>query len=161
VGLGELLRSSLEQRDQQVPLAEELRLLRHYLEIEAHRLGERLRLQWELDAGLDDVLVPPLLLQPLAENAIVHAIATKTTPGHLRIGIRAQGDRLLVEVADDGAPPGASVRHRGGTGLSNLRARLDCLYGSAFALEVATNARSGTTARLSLPLQRAPLAVAA
>jgi LytS/YehU family sensor histidine kinase len=162
VGLGELLRSSLEQRDQQVPLGEELRLLRHYLEIESHRLGERLRLQWDVDAAVGEVLVPPLLLQPLAENAIVHAIATRTVPGHLRIGIGALDDRLLVEVEDDGGlPAAASGRVRGGTGLANLRDRLECLYGTAFVLEVAANGRGGTTARLSLPLQRAPLAVAA
>ena len=85
VGLGELLRSSLERRETRtVALEEELRLLRHYLQIEQVRLGDRLVVEWEVEGDLDDARVPPLLLQPLAENAIRHAIATKIAPAFQR-----------------------------------------------------------------------------
>ncbi|NZA28085.1 histidine kinase [Luteimonas sp. SJ-92] len=157
VGLGELLRSSLDhQRSQLVPLGEELRLLRHYLEIEKVRLGARLRLRWRVDPGLDDVLVPPLVLQPLAENAILHAIAPRTAAGLLQVVARREGAHLLLEVSDDGdGVPGA---HRHGTGLSNIRARLHYLFGDDQAVELQIGEGGGTTARVRLPCGRRAVA---
>jgi len=153
VGLGELLRSSLDHRQRSlVPLHEELRLLRHYLEIEKVRLGERLQLRWDIDLGLADALVPPLLLQPLAENAIRHAIAEKIAPGHLGVRVRSEGAWLLLEVSDDGA--GQSVAPRHGTGLANIRSRLECLFGSEYSLRLDSVPEGGTHARLRVPLRR-------
>jgi len=152
VGLGELLRSSLDHRQTRlVPLSEELRLLRHYLEIEKVRLGDRLQLHWEIGKGLDAALVPPLVLQPLAENAIRHAIAEKIAPGHLGIYARSEGPWLCLEVCDDGGGKPAAIRH--GTGLSNISSRLECLYGSEHALELDTQPGGDTHARLRVPLQ--------
>lgn len=152
VGLGELLRSSLDHRQTRlVPLSEELRLLRHYLEIEKVRLGDRLQLHWEIGKGLDVALVPPLVLQPLAENSIRHAIAEKIAPGHLGIYARSEGPWLCLEVCDDGGGKPAAIRH--GTGLSNISSRLECLYGSEHALELDTQPDGGTHARLRVPLQ--------
>ena len=155
VGLGELLRSSLERRETRVvTLEEELRLLRHYLQIEQARLGDRLRVHWDIAHGLDDVLVPPLLLQPLAENAIRHAIATKIAPG--RLDVRAwvdDGGRLWLAIRDDGGLLPAPIRQ--GVGLSNIRARLDLLYAGDHALELERLPAGGTEARVRLPLERA------
>lgn len=152
VGLGELLRSSLDHRQTRlVPLSEELRLLRHYLEIEKVRLGDRLQLHWEIGKGLDSALVPPLVLQPLAENAIRHAIAEKIAPGHLGIYARSEGPWLCLEVCDDGGGKPVEIRH--GTGLSNIRSRLECLYGHDHALELDAQPDGGTHARLRVPLQ--------
>ncbi|WP_242113147.1 sensor histidine kinase [Luteimonas aquatica] len=153
VGLGELLRSSLDYRQGRlVPLREELRLLQHYLEIEKVRLGERLQLQWDIGPGLDDALVPPLLLQPLAENAIRHAIAAKIAPGHLGVRVGGEGAWLLLEISDDG--DGGPATDRQGTGLSNIRARLECLYGDRQSLQLQARPDGGTRACLRLPLQR-------
>ncbi|WP_407351962.1 sensor histidine kinase [Luteimonas sp. R10] len=151
VGLGELLRSSLDhQRSQLVPLHEELQLLRHYLEIEKARLGERLRLEWRVEPGLEHLPVPPMLLQPLAENAILHAIAEKSAPGLLRIAIRREGGRLWLEVGDDGsADAAATPRH--GTGLRNIRSRLTYLFGDRHGFWIGPGADGGTTVRLWLP----------
>lgn len=152
VGLGELLRSSLDHRQTRlVPLSEELRLLRHYLEIEKVRLGDRLQMHWEIGKGLDAALVPPLVLQPLAENAIRHAIAEKIAPGHLGIYARSEGPWLCLEVCDDGGGKPAAIRH--GTGLSNISSRLECLYGHDHALELDAQPDGGTHARLRVPLQ--------
>lgn len=158
VGLGELLRSSLDRRDiREVPLDEELRLLHHYLQIEQARLGARLRVQWEIEPGLDDALVPPLTLQPLAENAIRHAIAAKIAPG--RIDVRAWRDENTVWLAvrDDGAAHGANAGDgfRHGVGLSNIAARLALLYGDDQALTLSHLPQGGTDARVRLPLRRA------
>lgn len=150
VGLGALLRSSLErQSTPQVPLREELALLRHYLDIESLRLGDRLRVEWRIGDGVDEVPVPPLLLQPLAENAIVHALALRTAPGCLVVEARREGRVLHLAVSDDGGAPAATARH--GHGLANLRARLQQLHGTAASLQLLSNARGGTTARVVVP----------
>jgi len=158
VGLGELLRSSLDHKQRPlVALHEELRLLRHYLDIEKVRLGERLQLHWDIDAAVCDALVPPLLLQPLAENAIRHAIAEKIAPGHLGVSVRGDGDWLLLEVSDDG--DGRSTAPRHGTGLANIRSRLEVLFGQEYAMELDSSGPvGGTCARLRLPLHRERIA---
>lgn len=154
VGLGALLRSSLDhQKSQLVPLREELALLRHYLDIEKVRLADRLRLEWSIAPGLDGVPVPPLALQPLAENAILHALSLRISPGRLSIDVSREGGMLVVEIADDGGHRESTVHH--GSGLANLRARLEMLYGAGDWLRLSRNERGGTTARLSLPLDRA------
>jgi sensor histidine kinase YesM len=155
VGLGELLRSSLERRDTRVvPLEEELRLLRHYLQIEQVRLGDRLDVQWDVAPGLADALVPPLLLQPLAENAIRHAIATKIAPGRLEVRAWADRDGLWLAIRDDGGAQASAAPIRHGVGLSNIRARLALLYGEDHALELERLPDGGTDARVRLPLRR-------
>lgn len=154
VGLGALLRSNLDhQKSQLVPLREELALLRGYLDIEKVRLGDRLQLAWSVAPGLDGVPVPPLVLQPLAENAVVHALSLRISPGRLSIDVRREGGRLRVEIADDGGDRESTAHH--GSGLANLRARLEMLYGAGDWLQLSRNGRGGTTARLSLPLDRA------
>lgn len=157
VGLGELLRSSLDHRQRSlVPLREELRLLRHYIEIEKVRLGDRLQVYWDIDASLEDALVPPLLLQPLAENAIRHAIAEKIAPGRLGVRVSGEGPWLLLEVSDDGDGTTSAPQH--GTGLANIRSRLECLFGSEYALQLDAAPEGGTHARLRVPLQRQRMA---
>ena len=150
VDLGALLRASLEQQcAHRVPLREELRLLRHYLDIEKVRLGDRLRLHWQIQPGLEDVPVPPLLLQPLAENAILHAISTRVRGGSLRVRAERHGERLLLEIGDDGGDGGSGPHH--GTGLANLGSRLQCLYGAAQSLQLINDGRGGSIARVLLP----------
>lgn len=158
VGLGELLRSSLDHKQRPlVPLPEELRLLRHYLDIEKVRLGERLQLHWDIDDAVREAMVPPLLLQPLAENAIRHAIAEKIAPGHLSVRVRGDGAWLLIEIRDDG--DGRSTAPRHGTGLANIRSRLEVLFGQEYEMELdSSGPQGGTCARLRLPLQRERIA---
>ena len=154
VGLGELLRSSLERRDtHEVALEEELRLLRHYLQIEQARLGDRLSVHWDVAPGLDDALVPPLLLQPLAENAIRHAIAVRIAPGRLDVRAWSGADGLWLAIRDDGATLASSSR-RQGVGLSNIASRLGLLYGDDHVLELVRLPDGGTEARVRLPMRR-------
>jgi signal transduction histidine kinase len=153
VGLGELLRSSLERRETRVvTLDEELRLLRHYLQIEQARLGDRLSVRWDVASDLDDALVPPLLLQPLAENAIRHAIAAKIAPGWLDVRAWREEGQLWLAIRDDGGAGPAKIRN--GVGLSNIRARLQLLYGDDHVLELLPLDGGGTQARVRLPLTR-------
>jgi two-component system, LytTR family, sensor kinase len=154
--LAELLRHSLRTFDvQRVPLRQELAFLLPYLEIEQARLGDRLRVELNVDGGLDRALVPHLLLQPLVENAVRHAIAPRPRGGCLQLRIAAQDERLRIEIADDG--PGASeaalVAGRG-IGLSNTRARLAALHGEDYRMEIESRPE-GLTVRIELPLELA------
>ncbi|WP_149195735.1 sensor histidine kinase [Luteimonas suaedae] len=151
VQLGGLLRHSLESsRQQHTSLHDELGALECYIGIEQVRLGHRLR--FTCDVG-EDVLfaqVPRLMLQPLVENAVAHAVAQRVSPTHVEVRAWREGDRLLLEVLDDGA--GTSAKPGFGMGLANTRDRLECLYGAAQSLEMTTLPRGGTRVRVSLPL---------
>lgn len=151
-----LLRASLARsRRPEVPLAEELELLRAYLGIMAVRMGDRLAWRIEADDDALAVRLPPLLVQPLVENAIRHGLEPKPGGGSLAIRCRREGDAAIVEVADSGlglAAATATATAGGGLGLANVRERLAALYGDRAGLELTDNPSGGATARLRLPL---------
>jgi sensor histidine kinase YesM len=145
-----LLRTSLARsRRTDVSLGEELEMLRAYLGIMAIRMGPRL--SWSVEAD-DDVLkahLPPLLVQPLVENAIRHGLEPKPEGGRLAIRCRRQHDKVMIEVEDGGRGFGDGGSE--GVGLANVRERLRACYGAGAALSLETNAAGGVTARLELP----------
>ena len=153
VQLGGLLRHSLEaSRQQHTSLHDELEAIDCYIGIEQVRLGDRLRFRRNISEDALYAQVPRLMLQPLVENAVAHSVAHRDAPSTVEVRARCEGDRLVVEVLDDGAerPPKPGF----GMGLANTRARLECLYGEAQALEILELPGGGTRARVSLPLMR-------
>lgn len=151
VGLSALLRRSLDtSRMQWVSLREELELLAQYLEIEKVRLGERMQVEWHVAEDCLDEAVPPLLLQPLVENAVVHAIARRIRPGGVRIGAALVSGMLWLDVEDDGAE-GLPDAEGNGIGLANTRARLQALYGDVAKLSIEAVEGGGTRVGLRLP----------
>ena len=108
--LGELLRAllAIDRRDE-VSLREELELAQSYVGIEQARLGERLRVSWDIGAEIDSAQVPPMLLQPLVENAIRHGVARLRDGGDLTICARRAESRLVLDVSDNGPGPSAGV----------------------------------------------------
>ena len=126
----DLLRVALEQttRDE-ITLAEELAFIDSYLSLEKLRLAERLRYSVKVEDGLDDVIVPTMVLQPLVENAIRHGIERRVAPGSVEIHARVDGGRLRITVLNDAAHDGTEAGR--GLGLSNTRGRLRTLYGEA------------------------------
>lgn len=151
VALSALLRRSLDtSRRQWVGLREELELLGQYLDIEKVRLGERMQVQWRVTEECLDEAVPPLLLQPLVENAIVHAIARRVRPGSVRIGAAIVSGALRLEVEDDGAEGLPDIEGHG-IGLAHTRARLEALYGGDASLAVEPTQAGGTRVVLHLP----------
>lgn len=137
-------------RKENTTLDDELRLLENWLEIVGVRFGERLR--WRIDATAQarGMPFPPMLLQPLLENAVRHGIEPKLGGGEVRISAGVEAGRLIVEVSDDGA--GLSGQPAGaGAGLENVRARLAALYGRAGRLHVSGNGQGGVSAELELP----------
>jgi len=126
VNLAQLLRNLLDSSTRPVdPLSAERAIVEHYLAVERIRLGARLRVEWDWDADLASHLVPPLLLQPLVENAIKHGIAPSREGGELRIFLRTEGSGFCLGVANTGAPFEAGRPE--GIGLRNLRERLSLL----------------------------------
>ncbi|HEY6080186.1 MAG TPA: histidine kinase [Polyangiaceae bacterium] len=133
--LAEYLRGTLRAQDQAlVPLREEWSLCERYLKVEGLRLGERLRVDLELDEAAAACLVPSLLLQPLVENAMTHAIAPLDEPRPLRVRAQRRGGRLSLEL-ENGVDPAPRARE-GGVGLANVRARLFAQYGSDATLRI-------------------------
>ena len=158
--LGELLRATLDHDlAPEIALRDELALLERYLDIERVRFGERLTIDVACDAASLGALVPPLLLQPLVENAIRHGVARRPGPARVEIRATREGARLQLTVADSGAgfDAAAAVR-REGIGLTNTRARLAELYGGDAALTLANAPEGGARVTLTLPYRAAEAA---
>ena len=154
--LSDLMRYVLSTSDQQeVTLDDELDVLESYLDIQKLRLDDRLKVRFDVDPAVRSALVPPLLLQPLAENAVKHGFEGVDETGHLTIRATKTDDTLVLEVVDDGSglseagsapsgngrPPEATDDGTG-VGLQNLAERLEGLYGDAASLDFG-HARSG------------------
>ena len=136
----------------EVPLAEELELIRDYLAIEEVRFRDRLRPRVVAPADTLDCLVPPLILQPLVENAVRHGISAVSTAGVLEVLASREGGRLRLVVRDDG--PGVSVATKtpgSGTGLRNTRERLARLYGDRGLMSIADAPGGGTIVTVDIP----------
>ena len=154
--LGDFLRLTLDNSDQQfVTLKEETDFLRCYLEIEQVRFGDRLRVAFEMEPPTLSAQVPHLILQPVVENAIQHAVAPRTAQSQIKIKAGHRNGFLRVEIQDNG--PGmtasdASPADRG-LGLNNVRARLKQIYGQDFRFELTNNPGGGLTVGMEIPFQ--------
>jgi two-component system, LytTR family, sensor kinase len=155
--LGDFLRLTLENSNQQlVSLKEETEFLRCYLEIEQVRFGDRLTVALQLEPQTLSVQVPHLILQPVVENAIQHAVAPRAMRGQINIEATRLNNLLRLEVRDNG--PGIAsndaLLEAKGVGLSNVRARLHQIYGSNFRFELMNGREGGLTVVMEIPLQR-------
>jgi len=151
--LGHLLRLSLEQAGHQVvPFRQELQFLTAYLEIEQTRFQDRLGVETDVSLEALEAGVPPLLLQPLVENAIRHGVSHRTGRGRVSINARRQGAMLTVEIRDDGPGfPGGGGVVADGLGLRNTRERLRQLYGDRHAFILANDLAGGAVVTVALP----------
>jgi signal transduction histidine kinase len=149
--LAHILRRTLERSERvEVPLRDELEFVRAYLQIERERFGDRLVVEWAVPEETLDARVPPMTLQPLVENALRHGIGGRLEGGRVVIAAETDGTELRLTVRDDGI--GFVHGYREGTGLGNLRRRLDTLYGARASLEVEA-AASGAGLRVTIPLR--------
>ncbi|MEM9170713.1 MAG: histidine kinase [Pseudomonadota bacterium] len=157
--LSAFLRYSLDSDPlQRVTLAEELRALELYLEIERTRFGERLHFDKQIEESTRGALVPSLLIQPAIENAIKYAIAKMEAGGKIRILARRDADMLLLQVCDNGpeAPgdPGALLETgETGVGLVNMRDRLAYLYGENCDFSLSRSELGGLCVAMRFPFQ--------
>jgi two-component system, LytTR family, sensor kinase len=158
VKLANILRALLKDHDTYVPLRDELRFTDDYLDIEVVRFGsDKLKVEKEIDPRTLEVLVPSILLQPLIENSIKHGLEPRIHGGTVTLRSRLEGDRVFIEVADDGVgmgnrPPSALRRDGAGIGMKNVQERLDVLYGNQASFNVVSNPGRGTLISIEIPV---------
>jgi two-component system sensor histidine kinase AlgZ len=124
--LSDLFRHALVDQGESATLADEIALARRYLEIEQVRFGERLQLEWALDATADGARLPPLLLQPLLENAVRHGVEPSPTGARIRISTQRRGSTVVIKVTNS-VPAGPGPQGHG-VALDNVRDRLRLLH---------------------------------
>src|SRR5215831_725042 len=155
--LGDFLRLTVENSEQQlVTLKEETEFLRCYLDIEQVRFGDRLTVAFDLEPQALSAQVPHLILQPVVENAIQHAIAPRAAQGHINIEAKRLNSLLRVAISDNG--PGISSNAispaKKSVGLTNVRTRLQQIYGPDFRFELTNGRNGGLTVVMEIPFQR-------
>jgi two-component system sensor histidine kinase AlgZ len=128
--LSDLFRHALADAGEAVTLAQEVALAQRYLAIEQVRFGERLRVRWELDPAANQARMPPLLLQPLVENAVVHGVEPSPGGAELKISTERRGDKVVIKVSNSvpGAPATLQRARGHGMALDNVRDRLSLLH---------------------------------
>jgi two-component system, LytTR family, sensor histidine kinase AlgZ len=153
--LANVLRHSLQRtRRSWMHVAEEIDVVREYLEIESVRFGERLAFRIDVDPRIKRVNIPPMALEPLVENAVLHGVGSARAGGTIAIVGRRVGDELELSVSDDGPGCGGSVHAGTGTGLADLRERLRLIYGRDDLLVIERGPTGGCRAVLTLPISR-------
>lgn len=159
--LSDFLRLVIEHAGaQEVALVEELEFLRRYLEIQQVRFQERMRVSVDAAPDTLDAMVPNLVLQPLVENAIRHAVESRAVGGRVQVVARREDSVLRLTVRDDG--PGLGVGPIGaGLGIPNTQARLEHLYGGGQSLEIENHPEGGVVVTVTLPFRTGAAAPAA
>ncbi|QBY06071.1 sensor histidine kinase [Thalassotalea sp. HSM 43] len=156
--LSDFLRYSLDMDTmKKVTLAQEIKALQLYLDIEKVRFEDRLRIEFEIQKNCQNALVPSLLFQPLVENAIKYAIAVKENGGTISLKVSRFANDLLLELSDDG--PGAKIvkgelARENGVGLANTRERLATLYDKNYSMVISDNVPSGVKINIRIPFQQ-------
>ncbi len=163
-GVGDLLRESLNRADTiEVPLHDEISLLERYLAIEEMRFGDRLSVEFRIDAATRAIPVPSFILQPLVENAIQHGVARSSARGRITVSATLSEDlaTLCLAVTNNGLAPtgngGEAGRREGGVGLSTTRLRLESVYGADHASFFLRHEDGLTSATIRLPARRGPV----
>jgi Histidine kinase len=158
IGFSRMMRYLLDSRRgaaERVTLQEELDFVRDYLALETLRLGPRLRVEWDLQDEALDEAVPPLSLQPLVENSILHGIAPRVEGGTVRIQAHLRDGSLALQVSDDGAgcewPPRGDAARRPGIGLAALQRRFEVDYGGQARMAVRSAPGAGFQVEIMIP----------
>ncbi len=156
--LSHYLRGSFDfqNREQQVTLRKELELVESYLTIEKARFGERLQVEYDVDETIH-CLLPPLIIQPLVENAVRHGVMERTEGGTVKLSVQADESHIVIAIADDGIGMAEEIKlsqerdpgERSGVGLRNIERRLRSMYGTGLEIESAPG--QGTNVMIRLP----------
>src|ERR1700741_4600814 len=151
--LGDFLRRTLGLGEKvAIPLEEELSLIRSFLAVEKVRFGARIQMEENIDRDALDVFVPPLLLQPLVENAVVHGISNLVEGGSIKLEIHSRNGTLSIAV-ENSFDPDSPPRRRGGVGLANVRQRLATRHGNLASFDVKTEGDRYRVA-ITMPAER-------
>ena len=135
--LSDLIRATLDNNDDLIPLSKELSNGKKYLSIESLRLGDRMSVEWNIEEGCDRILVPPLSVQPLLENGVYHGIQLLTDGGEIEINVSKNVNDLLIRVSNPIPTDSSQMkRHKGqGIALNNIEQRLDVIFNGKASIE--------------------------
>jgi hypothetical protein len=150
LNLAEIFRYSLQSDKAFVPLAQEMQIVRAYLELEQCRLASRLDVQIEVDDAALQIPIPALSIQPLVENAVKHGVALRIEPGYVRIKAQCRNEELRISV-ENSASGRAAEAPVTGVGLQNVRRRLEICYGAGADLRFSPGMEF-TTVEIRIPL---------
>jgi sensor histidine kinase YesM len=154
--LGDLLRISLERMNvPEVPLRDDIAFIDRYLLIEQTRMGDRMQVTQDFQSDTLDAMVPCMILQPILENAIRHGISPHIRTGVIAVSSRRDGDRLILQVEDNGNGLDGSIEERltKGLGIKNTTERLTHLYNNNQSIRFTPTPGGGLTVTLSLPFR--------
>lgn len=153
--LNNYLRTALTRtREGRTTLTQELDILKAYLSILQVRMGARLHYAFDISPGLEQMPLPPLLLQPLVENAVRHGLEPKVSGGEVRVSATMQENKLVLQVTDTGV--GFAPQWHDGVGLSNIRARLEALYAGKAQFDISELASGGVKTVMQIPIEVMP-----
>ncbi|MEH7385773.1 sensor histidine kinase [Bacillus sp. JJ1521] len=165
VALGEMMRYSIKKEQQFVPMEEDLRLVDYYLFIQKVRFQEKVNVNLRVEPSVKNYYIPPLLIQPLIENAINHGLEMKVGTGDLQIEIYEENNLLWIKVKDNGIGMDEETLNRirnmvtlvkndnhTQIGLENVRRRIELLFGKEYGLMITSIKNVGTTVLLKLPI---------
>lgn len=150
LNLADILRYFLETGKTFLPLEQELHIVKAYLEVEKLRLGEKLRVQIDVEPDTLRVLIPILSIEPLIENAVKHGVAPKIEGGTVRLQVRMEQSVLEIAVSDTGVGFGPADAAKSGVGLENVNRRLQLCYGADSQLRIESNS-AGSRVWFSIP----------
>ena len=155
IRLGKILRSALNNHESECSIGESINLVESYLMIQKIRFKDKINYTIDVEEDLIEMKTPKLIIQPLVENAIIHGLEPKTTPGHIDIRIYSFDDTISIIVEDDGigfeqkALP--EMSKEGHVGLYNVYRRLELRYGKALNFKIKSTPGVGTTISISIP----------
>jgi two-component system sensor histidine kinase YesM len=165
--LSQILRQTLSVNENTVPLATEIDLVRNYLSIQKLRFGSRMDYSIEVDDNANGSTILPLLIQPLAENSLIHGLETKQGGGFIKISVAVNDNTLYIDVTDNGIGIEQEKLEKlqadllsgeepvkGHIGLVNVNRRIKLHYGSSFGLTISAGSESGINVRMVIPLAK-------
>lgn len=159
--VSEIMRYSLQNKDNKVMLMEELKALQAYLYIQEHRFGDRISFEINQQGDMSNILIPPMILQPLVENCIMHGLKDKVQNGYVHVNLRKDDHVLMIQVEDNGKGMNEQVLESirqvpnkldNGIGLTNVIKRLQLQYDCDDILSIPDRRKKGTTVMIEIPL---------
>ena len=158
--LAAIFRHVLNRGEECVTIASEVEFIQNYMAIMESRFGRRVKIQIQTEPGLEKVMIPKLIIQPLVENAILHGAGEDERPLHVKVSATAEDGKLVISVSDNGAGIPEEVLEKlrdhqaGGSGVQNVTERLKLFFGPEAEVDIQSALGSGTRIVLTCPLKK-------